>query len=479
MGAIAPLKLFSSNSNSFNSSPTLTQIMGLSSTSLSSDKSMIAPPKILIAGAGIAGPAAAFWLARFGCDITIVERSPALRAYGQQVDLNGQGIILTKMMGIEEAVRSKRCPEPGMRFLDSQGRSKAFFPVTNANKYLSPTREVEIMRGDLVNILYDATKDLKGVKYVFGSHVESFTQDQDGGNKGESSAPAGKVHVTFSDGTKDNYDILIGADGIGSETRELMLGASFPDPYRDLGVHMAFFTAPAREDDDSYDWTVCHIPGGRCIMTRRDAPEYIRVYLATRVGRDALYGAKTLEQQKSALVEIFRGARGWQVDRFLQDLVKSPEAGDLYCQAMSQIRLPEGAWSRGRVVLLGDAAYCPAAIGGGVGTSASLIGAYVLAGEIAKQWKEREGSPGSFSVEKSAKEYERIVRPFIAGNSYVGSWMIKTWFPDTRFGIWVMHTMAKLVEVLRVKKIVGSSSSPQDQPLKLEYPDYFGIGLGK
>jgi len=178
-------------------------------------------------------------------------------------------------MGIEDAVRTIRCPQPGMRVIDHQGRSKAFFPVNTSSKGLSPTRELEVMRGDLVHILYEATKTLKGVKYIFDSHIKSFTQDEEGSLEG-------KVHVTFSDNRQDGYDVLIGADGIGSETRKLMLGPSFPDPRHDLGVHMAF-TAQSREND-TYDWTMCHIPGGRAVMTRKDRPENIRVYLATRVG---------------------------------------------------------------------------------------------------------------------------------------------------------------------------------------------------
>ncbi|KAK1763486.1 putative monooxygenase [Phialemonium atrogriseum] len=403
------------------------------------------PLKVLIVGAGIGGPAAAFWLSRIGCDVTIVERSPTLRATGQQIDLTGQGIVLLRMMGIEDAVRAVRCPEPGMRVLDHLGRSKAYFPVNTSGKGLSPTRELEVMRGDLVHILYEATKSLKGVKYIFDSHIDSFAQDDEG-------SPAEKVHVTFSDGRQDDYDVLIGADGTGSATRGLMLGSSFPDPRRDLGVHMAFFTAPSREDD-TYDWTVCHIPGGKALMTRKDRPENIRVYLATRTGRAALDAAKTPAEQKAVLAELFKGAEGCQSERFLRDLV----------EALRQIRLPEGAWSRGRVVLLGDAAYCPAPIGGGVATTAALVGAYVLAGEIAKQWKKNEESPGTFNMEEAAKEYERIVRPFITANSQVSPWMMRLWFPETRLGIRTFHAL----------------ETAQEETQTLKYSDYFGLGSGR
>jgi 2-polyprenyl-6-methoxyphenol hydroxylase-like FAD-dependent oxidoreductase len=179
------------------------------------------------------------------------------------------------MMGIEDAVRAVRCPEPGMQVIDNQGRSKAFFPVNASGKGLSPTQELEIMRGDLVCILYEATKSLKGVKYIFDSHIKTFSQDEEG-------LQAEKVHVTFSDGRLDDYDVLIGADGIGSDS-QIHASPFVPGSAHDLGVHMALFTAPSREDE-TYDWTMCHIPGGKAIMTRKDRPENITLYLATRVG---------------------------------------------------------------------------------------------------------------------------------------------------------------------------------------------------
>jgi 2-polyprenyl-6-methoxyphenol hydroxylase-like FAD-dependent oxidoreductase len=466
LGIVAPLNVLLTRTNFrlFSQHPYSTF------TSSPSTPGTVAPLKVLISGAGIAGLAAACWLSRIGCDVTIVERSPKLRASGQQVGLTGQGIVIMEMMGIEDAVRAVRCPEPGMRVINHQGRSKAFFPVNTSGKGLSPTRELEVMRGDLVHILYEATKSLKGVNYVFDSRIKSFTQDEEG-------SQARKVHITFSDGRQDDYDVLIGADGIGSEARKLMLGPSFPDPRRDLGVHMAFFTAPSREDD-TYDWTMCHIPGGKAIMTRKDKLENIRVYLATRVGGAALDAAKPLAEQKAALAELFKGVEGCQAERFARDLVESPEADDLNCQTVSQIRLPEGAWSRGRVVLLGDAAYCPAPIGGGVATTAALVGAYVLAGEIAKQWKKSEQSPSTFNMEEAAKKYERIVRPFIMGSSHVPSWMVRLWLPETRLGIRTLHAIAGLVQSSGIDKFMGNSTT-QEEPQKLEYPDYFGLRAGR
>lgn len=229
LGVVAPLNLLMARAKLTVRSqpPTPTP------TSSPSTKSILTPPKVLIGGAGISGPAAAFWLPRAGCEITVVDRSSKLRATGQQIDPTGQGIVILGLMGIEDAVRAVRCPEPGMRMLDHQGRSKAFFPINTGGKGLSPIRELEVMREDLVRILYEATKEHKGVKYMFDSHIKTFTQDVEG-------SPAGKIHITFSHGGQDDYDVLIGADGSGSATRKLMLGRADPDPRRSLGVDMAF-----------------------------------------------------------------------------------------------------------------------------------------------------------------------------------------------------------------------------------------------
>jgi 2-polyprenyl-6-methoxyphenol hydroxylase-like FAD-dependent oxidoreductase len=418
--------------------------------------------KVFIVGAGVAGPAAAFWLSRLpGCTITVVESSPNLRKTGQQIDLRGQGIVLMKMMGIEKAVRAALCYEPGTRIIDSRGRSQGYVAANTSGKgRQTVTSEFEIMRGDLVNILYEETKWRENVEYVFDCQIKSFTQDE--GKVG------GKVHVTFSDGRKEKYDIVIGADGVNSKTRRLMLGPSFPDPRRDLGVHIAFFTAPTRESDTN-EFTICHMPGGKILMIRKDKPENVRVYLMARLGCEKVDEARTLSEQKAALLELFKGSEGWQLDRFLRDMIESPEADDLYCHHEMAVRLPEGMWSRGQVVLLGDAANGSGA--NGFGTSSALIQAYVLCGEIATRWKTNQDATEVFNFQAAAQEFERIIRPIIKDRP---SFWPKIMLPETKFGIWLMHTFFWLVTTLNVHEML-SSLLPSEGEQRLEYKNYFGL----
>jgi 2-polyprenyl-6-methoxyphenol hydroxylase-like FAD-dependent oxidoreductase len=420
---------------------------------------------ILISGAGISGAVLAFWLARIGFSVTIVEKSPDLRATGQQLDLTGQAVVIMRMMGIEDVVRAALCHEPGVRLIDRQGKSVAFLPANKAGeRTLSATEEIEIMRGDLVRILYDITKDLPNVKYIFGTHVESFTQDE--------ALLGGKVHVTFANGTQTDYDVLVGSDGIGSVIRSLILDPGSPDPRHDMGFHIAYYTAPASADD-TYDWTWCHIPGGKIVMTRKDKADCIRVYLLMRGKCCAtLDEAETLDQHKAALLDIFKENDGAQLPRFLHDLRESHLSSDLYSQHMTQIRLPDGGWSRGSVVLVGDAAYSTSA--GGVGTTAAFVGAYVLAGELAKQWEESKQSVENFSIEKATREYERVVRPLVQGGGDMPSWALRIFAPSSRFGIWLLQKCIKLVAVLRIDRLLARLSTPEESE-KLVYEDYFGL----
>lgn len=244
-----------------------------------------------------------------------------------------------------------------------------------------------------------------------------------------------------------------------------------PDSHHDLGVHVAFFTAPYREGDWE-DWTMMQLPGGKQVMTRKDSPDNIRVYLSSRGVCEELDKATTLSEQKMALIKLFQGVEGAQLDRWLQDLQSSPLTDDLYSQHLTQIRLPPGAWSKGRVILLGDAAYCMTPLAGGYGTTVALLGAYILAGEISKHMKANTQSPPADNVELAAKEYERIMRPFITEKQQISSTLYNGLYPRSKFGIWAIQTIGGVVTKLGIHKLLFNLSSPEDSQ-NLEYEHYF------
>ncbi|KAL7819461.1 hypothetical protein V8C44DRAFT_318195 [Trichoderma aethiopicum] len=420
----------------------------------------MAPLKVLIIGGGVAGPAAAHWLLRLGAHITLVERAPQMRASGQQVDLRGQGVPLMKKMGIEEAVRAATVHEPGMQLIDRSGNTKAFFGVAKSGSGRQGfTSEYEIMRGDLVRILYALTENHPNVRHLFNTTIRSFTQDDE-------SDPNGKVHVTFHDGHQEDFDLVVGADGTRSWTRRMMLGEGAPDPRRSMGGYIGFFSVPARPGDSDRA-TFCHLPGSRIIGTRKDIPELTRVYMMFRGKKpdlDAALEAGDQTRIKQALAALYQGG-GWECDRFMDALLHAPEAEDLYITPIQEVHLPQGSWSKGRVVLLGDAAHCHTA--GGYGCAWGLVGAYVLAGEIAKLLN-KDGSSPTAAIIQGAKNYEETFRP-VATSMHGGyEWFEDLLMPKTTIGIWAIHAFAKVASWLRL----GEMSGLDELTSKWQLPEY-------
>ncbi|MYU14546.1 oxidoreductase [Streptomyces sp. SID8361] len=340
--------------------------------------------RILVAGGGVAGQALAFWLTRGGHQVTVVERFPALRASGAQVDLRGQGIEAVERMGLLETVRSQLVDEVGVAFVDSRGKPKATIMAnTSGTGRQTLTSEYEIMRGDLVRILHEATKN--DTEYVFGKSVDGFEQDAD------------RVTAHLSDGTSGEYDLLIGADGQGSRTRRALLPEGF-DPCWHVGIHMAYWFVP-RIASDSHIRDTYMVPGGRQIMRRSHNATETQVYFVMReesAEASAIHRAP-VERQQKFWADRFRDA-GWQTDRFIEGMRNSPF---FYSQEIAQVRID--SWSKGRVVLAGDAAHCASPYSG-MGISGGLVGGYVLAGEINRH---------ADDLPTALANYDRVLRPFV------------------------------------------------------------------
>ncbi|KAI1201163.1 hypothetical protein F5X97DRAFT_290537 [Nemania serpens] len=419
---------------------------------------------VLIVGGGISGPAAAYWLSRIpGATITLIERSSEMRASGQQLDLRVAGVDMMKKMGIEPAVRAVRCQEPGTQIIDTDGQTKAYFPAAeHGSGRQSMTSEYEIMRGDLVKILYRLTENRSNVRHVFNRTVENFTQDDE-------SDPNGKLHVTFSDGSEEKYDLVLAADGTGSKTRKIMLGPDAPDPRHQTGGYIGYFSILSQPWDSDRS-TLCQLPGScmaRTIMTRKDNPELTRIYMMLGKRDDAVdlaLKSGDLAALKKALAALYEGG-GWETKRFMEALVHAPEADDLYCTPFEEVRLPEGSWSKGRVVLIGDAAHSSTA--NGYGTSWGLIGPYLLAGELATLYENDKSLPTA-SIMRATRNYERIWRP-VALAGHGGSGFAGSIFPPrSALGIGIMNWVAGVAAYLRLDQYVGFDGSVG----KWKLPDY-------
>ncbi|KAF4335905.1 2-polyprenyl-6-methoxyphenol hydroxylase [Fusarium beomiforme] len=405
----------------------------------------MSPLKVLVVGGGIAGPSVAHWLSRTGADITLIERAPRPRTTGQQLDLRHQGVGVMKKMGIEPAIRTKHIHEVGTQMIDTNGQTKAFFPaVETGTGHQSITTEYEIMRGDLVNILLGLTEKSKNVQHRFGTSVTSLTQDDE-------SDPNGKVHVGFNDGRKDDFDLVVAADGTGSRTRQLMLGPDAPDPRHFLGGYIGFFSTLSQPHDTNR-FTFCHLPGSRWLGTRKDCPEMTRVYMTQQGQNEGLAAAHKsgkLEDLKAAWANVFADGK-WESPRFMDALKNSPEADDLYSTPYEEVRLPPGSWSKGRVVAIGDAAHAHTA--NGYGTTWGIVGSYILAGEVATLYKQDP----STGVVQGVKRYEEIFRPIATHLHGNNSIFVRTAFtPKTEFGIQMLHLAARAASHFKLDQGMG------------------------
>lgn len=339
-----------------------------------------------MAGASIAGPALAHWLRRRGAEVTVVERAPELRPGGQAVDARGVAKEVIRRMGLDAAVHAARTETAGAYTVDVDGNVLETFRADDdgGDGYIS---EIEILRGDLSRVLYDDTRD--GVEYVFGDRIAELTQDADG------------VDVAFARGDRRRFDLVVGADGLHSALRAMVFGPR-ERFVRHLGLVLAFYSVPNEFGLDR--WLIDYQESGRSAGLRpiRDAGQAMAMFSFPSGDFDVDY--RDVAAQKGLLRERMAGM-GWLTPRILAHLDDTP---DFYLDQVAQVVMDR--WSSGRVGLLGDAAFSSSPMSG-AGTGLALVGAYLLAGELAAAgWDPEAGFAG----------YERRMRSFVAANQEIG-----------------------------------------------------------
>ncbi|BBH63632.1 FAD-dependent oxidoreductase [Actinoplanes sp. OR16] len=343
--------------------------------------------KVLISGSGVAGPALAFWLVRAGWDVTVVERAPALRAGGYKVDVRGAATTVLHRMGLHAAAKEL---DTGMRqvtYVDKAGKRIAALPAD----LLMGRRgdDLEIMRGELGRLLHDAA----GVDVRFGDSISEISDET----------------VTFASGRVEDFDVIVAADGLNSSTRRLVMPEARIDH---LGAYISIFDVPNDLGIDRDE--IMYTEPGRLIFTYAMGPDQPAKVGMTFASGPLDYDRRDTEAQKDLLRAAFAG-RGWRSDAFLAALGDAP---DFYFDSLSQVHAPR--YSAGRVVLLGDAGYCPSPAAG-QGTSLALVGAYVLADQLTNGG--------------GVEGYERVLRPYVEKNLIFGRKMAKDMVPGSRLAI--------------------------------------------
>lgn len=342
--------------------------------------------RILISGASIAGPALAYWLHRFGFEVTVVERAPTLRPGGFAVDIRGAAISVLERMGILDQVRALDTHMSGVYFVNDKGKIKG--KISEASIGNQQGMDIEIMRENISSILYDLTKDK--VTYIWGDSITSINESITG------------VEVQFTNGMPDTFDLIIGADGIHSNVRTLKFGDE--EQYkRTLGCYISIFEFENYLNLD-HSQMLYTVPGKTVGMYSANDNKQAKGMLIFQ-SEPLKYDRYNLEEQKNLIKNAFEQLKGWETPNLLQKLIK---ATDFYFDEICQIHMP--AWSNGRISLVGDAAYCPSPLSG-QGTSLALVGAYVLAGEL-------KAANGDYK--EAFNTYEREMRNFVEKNQKIG-----------------------------------------------------------
>ncbi|MDG3014690.1 FAD-dependent monooxygenase [Speluncibacter jeojiensis] len=350
---------------------------------------------VLISGASIAGPALAYWLDRYGFDVTVVERAPELRPGGQAVDFKGTThLTVLERMGILDAVRDRQTGGGDMVMVDDNGNPRSLISGDFTGG------DVEILRGDLAELLY--TRTAESCTYVFGDSVRALTDCADG------------VRVEFEHGPARTFDLVVGADGVHSRVRRLAFG-----PERDHVRHRGYYyclansaTGPRRTDGLRREVSYAHNTPGKLAVSGGPKAEQLYMFAAPELD----YGRDDEQAQRRIVKETFAGV-GWEVPRMLAEL---DEAADFYLDSLSVVRMPSCV--TGRIALVGDAGYGNTLAG--FGTGLAVVGAYVLAGEFAL-------AAGDHTV--ALPRYDEIMQRYnqIAGSSNPGRFLA----PKTRMGI--------------------------------------------
>ena len=367
---------------------------------------MMQNKRILISGASVAGPALAFWLHRYGFQPTIVERAPALRPGGYAIDFRGASLRVLERMGLADHVRRKQTRIGPITIMDRYNRKVASMP----DGFTSG--ELEILRGDLAAIFYEATRET--TEYIFGDSVTSIEEDNVG------------VEVQFEKGARRKFDLVVAADGLHSKVRSVLFGeeARF---VRYLGCYVCIFTIPNYLNLDHAGLYFTTLGKRVGIFSGGDSSDAKASFFFATEPLDHARGGS--EQQKKILRRHFE-KEGWEIPRLLELMEGAP---DFYFDSVSQVKMDR--WSKGRSVLLGDAAYCASPLSG-MGTGMAVVGAYVLAGELAE-------AGGDHRV--AFNRYESLIRDFVTKCQALADGGANWFVPRTRFRLWLSTQMWKIL----------------------------------
>lgn len=333
--------------------------------------------QVLISGASFAGLTLAYWLNKFGYQVTVMELGKELRTAGSPIDVRGGALDVTREMGIYDLIKANELIHTD-EIVDANDQTIVKFAINNLKEYQG---DIEIHRGHLVKIIYEAIPK-NDVEIVFGNSILALAQHED------------HVEVTFKTGESKSYDFVFGADGTHSLIRKLAFGDE-EDFKKFLGVYFGFATANQIQTGRHESTGIVYRELGKqaVIYQFEHGLNTILVFRAPKLN----WNYRDSEQPKQILKEYFANNTNWKIPQILDAMLS---ADDLYFDEACQIKMP--GWTNGRIALIGDAAYAPSFFTG-MGTSLAMQGAALLAKEL----------HGNEDYQVAFESYNNVFKPFV------------------------------------------------------------------
>ena len=376
--------------------------------------------RVLISGAGVAGPTLAHWLLRHGgFEITLVESAPALRTGGYVIDFWGAGYDIAEQMGLLPEILAEGYQVREVRMVDGRGRRVGGMPV-DAFRRATGGRFVSVPRSALAAAIFASVS--AQVETLFGDRITSLEER------------AASVAVTFEHASPREFDLVVGADGVHSVVRELALAAdAAPQTY--LGMQFAAFELPGYRPRDEDAYVMFNEVGQQADRFTLRGDRTLFLFIMAHPSPDA---PPDLDGQKALLRRRF-GNSAWECPQILAQL---EGAENFYFDRVSQVRLPR--WSKGRVVLVGDAAFAPSFLAG-QGSALAMLGAYILAGELKRAGRD---------FTQAFAQYHQRLGEFMAAKQRAAVRFASNFAPPSKLSVFLQNHLASALALPLVPELV-------------------------
>lgn len=369
--------------------------------------------KILISGAGIAGLTLAYFLQKKGFEPLVIEKAASLRDGGYMIDFFSSGVHVIEQMGLLETLKKRDHGSSIVRQYTDKGKASMTLNIADF-RASQQGKLFNFLRTDLVDVLYQKVKDKITIRY--NTSIKAVVEQSNG------------IEITFNNGEQEQFDLLVGADGIHSAVRGLVFDKKEVEHFF-LGYYVAGWEHHVPLNIKKEEVFSMTIPNKQIMTYTTDA---------TQEKNTSIFVLKTQNKlppmQHQERVEFLRK----EFDTFIHPIptILDTAAGlsKMYFDEVSQIRM-QSNWHRGRTVLVGDAAYCITLLSG-QGASMAMTGAYVLAQELI-------AANGNYST--AFPTFEKKLRPLIESMQKKAIKNAGSYLPASNFSLWLRNLLAPIL----------------------------------